>query len=226
MCGRFAFFSPAEAIRQAFGQGVPDGLQPRYNIAPSQSVHALCAGPRGNPEWRMLRWGLIPFWAKDRAIGNRLSNARAETLGAKPAFRTAFRRQRCLIAASGFYEWHAAAGQKTPWYISRADARPFVMAGIWDTWQDGATPVHTCSIITAPANAFMQSLHHRMPVLLDRSLWPTWFAAAAPRAELERLLLATQTVELQAWAVSRRVNSPANDAPDLVTAADYPAGGA
>ncbi|MEE4186160.1 MAG: SOS response-associated peptidase [Gammaproteobacteria bacterium] len=225
MCGRFAFFSPAEAIREAFGQAAPDALKPRYNIAPTQSVQALVANSSGTPEWRQFRWGLVPFWAKDRSIGNRLINARAETLGAKPAFRGAFRRQRCLVAASGFYEWHSEGGHKTPWYISRADERPFVMAGIWDTWQDDGTPLHTCSIITAPANEFMRSLHHRMPVLLDTVVWPTWFAADARRDALESLLLATQQVELQAWAVSRRVNSPANDAPDLVTAVGYPAGG-
>jgi len=226
MCGRFAFFSPAEAVAAAFGHGPPERLEPRYNIAPTQSVHALTAGADGTMGWQMLRWGLIPFWAKDRAIGNRLINARAETVGAKPAFRTAFRRRRCLIAASGFYEWHTQAGEKTPWFISRADDRPFVMAGIWDTWQDGATPLHTCSIITAPANEFMRSLHHRMPVLLDPSVWPTWFAADARREVVEGLLLETQRVELQAWPVSRRINSPANDSADLVAAASYPAGGA
>lgn len=219
MCGRFAFFSPAEAIQAAFGRRAPAEGTPRYNIAPTQNVQALVAGAGGEPAWRSLRWGLIPFWAKDRAIGSRLINARAETLGAKPAFRTAFRRRRCLIAASGYYEWHTRDGVKRPWFISRADEQPFAMAGVWDAWQEGPETLHSCSIITAPANDFVRTLHHRMPVLLTSTDWPLWFDPAARRPDLEERLLAVQTVELQAWAVSRRVNSPANDTPDLVAAA-------
>lgn len=217
MCGRFAFFSPAEALQQAFGVAPPAVFGPRYNIAPTQSVQALLV-PSANaaPEWRTLRWGLVPFWAKDKKMGSRLINARAETVGAKPAFRTAFRRQRCLIAATGFYEWHTTVGTKTPWYISRADEQPLAFAGIWDTWAGEEAPLHTCSILTAPANSFMSALHHRMPVLLEREQWSAWFDPQASRAALESLVLAPQTVELQAWAVSRMVNSPANDSPQLV----------
>jgi putative SOS response-associated peptidase YedK len=224
MCGRFAFFSPAAALQQAFGVGAPVGFSERYNIAPTQQVHALLVPPEQSsaaatavPEWRSLRWGLVPFWAKDKAMGNRMINARAETIATKPAFRGAFKRQRCVVAASGFYEWHTTAGTKTPWYISRADESPLALAGIWDTWNDATgQPLHTCSIITAPANSFMSALHHRMPVILERAQWAEWFAPLAQREDLELQLLAPQPVELQAWAVSRAVNSPANESPQLV----------
>ncbi len=227
MCGRFAFFSPADAIRAAFDTGIPrefavDGElapeQQRYNIAPTQQVLTIVADRDGNRLWRSLQWGLVPFWAKDPAIGNRMINARAETITEKPSYRQAFARRRCVVPATGFYEWRKDAdGSKTPWFIARTDGLPLALAGIWDRWDgDPEQPLFSCSIITTAANPFMRDLHERMPVILEPADLTGWLARAAQSAELQARVTAPVTAELQAWPVSRAVNSPANDAPRLV----------
>ena len=134
MCGRFAFYSPAEATAALFGASGSVDLQPRYNIAPTQMVAAV-RGDANERELVALRWGLVPFWAKDPAIGNRMINARAETVAEKPAFRAAYRRRRCLVLADGFYEWHTEGGIKIPYFISLASDEPFTFAGLWEHWQ-------------------------------------------------------------------------------------------
>lgn len=219
MCGRFAFFSPAEAITAAFGFDAPKVFTPRYNIAPTQDVMTVMRNADGELQWSLLHWGLVPFWAKDPSVGNRMINARAETIAEKPAYRTAFSRRRCLVPATGFYEWRKNDdGKKTPYYISRADDLPLAMAGIWDTWEKGDEPLHSFSIVTADANDFMRDLHHRMPVILERDAMQVWLDAEADKAALQELVLMPVVTELQAWPVSRRVNSPLNDEPDLVEA--------
>ena len=219
MCGRFAFFSPAEAITAAFGFDAPKVFAPRYNIAPTQDVVTVMRNADGELQWSLLHWGLVPFWARDPSIGNRMINARAETIAEKPAYRTAFSRHRCLVPASGFYEWRKDEdGKKTPYYISRADGLPLVMAGIWDTWEKGDEPLHSFSIVTTDANDFMRDLHHRMPVILERDAMQIWLDGAADKAALQDLVLTPVATELQAWSVSRRVNSPLNDEPGLVEA--------
>jgi len=225
MCGRFAFFSPAEAITAAFGSA-PQVFTPRYNIAPTQQVLTLVADDTGDPQWRSQHWGLVPFWAKDPAIGNRMINARVETVAEKPSYRQPFSRRHCLVPASGFYEWRKDDdGRKTPWFISRADDAPLAMAGIWDVWDKGSYqghegPLHSFSILTTAANDFMQDLHHRMPVILERDQHAAWLAADAPRDALLAMAQAPMETALQAWPVSRAVNSPANDEPRLVERAD------
>jgi putative SOS response-associated peptidase YedK len=129
MCGRFAFYSPSEATAALFGVRGALPVEARYNIAPSQYVAAIRYGADDSPELTMLRWGLVPFWAKDPSIGNRMINARAETVAEKPAFRAAYRHRRCLVLADGFYEWHREGSVKTPYYISGADGQPFAFAG-------------------------------------------------------------------------------------------------
>lgn len=223
MCGRFAFFSPAEAITAAFGLQVPQLFTPRYNIAPTQDAMTLLRNPDGNLQWSLLHWGLVPFWAKDPAIGSRMINARAETIADKPAYRTAFSRRRCLVPASGFYEWRKGAdGKKTPLFISREDGAPLAMAGIWDTWEKGAErgapPLHSFSLVTTAANEFMRDLHLRMPVLLEPDAMQLWLDPEAGRDTLLALARGPVVVPLQAWPVSRRVNSPLNDDPALVEA--------
>jgi putative SOS response-associated peptidase YedK len=216
MCGRFAFFSPVEAIAQAFGVAAPEWFEPRYNIAPTQNVVALLAGADAAPEWRSLRWGLVPFWAKDPAIGNRMINARAETITEKPSYRQPFKRRRCLIAADGFYEWKKTAAGKIPWYISLQSGAPLAFAAIWDSWEKGeGDALQSCSIITAPANQFMAELHHRMPVIIGRNTMSDWLAPDADSARLAARLMLPSRVKLQAWPVSRAVNSPLNDEPAL-----------
>lgn len=216
MCGRFAFFSPHEAIKAAFGAGLELQYQPRYNVAPSQPVTVLRAAESGELVVEQLRWGLVPFWAKDAAIGNRMINARAETIAEKPSYRQAFSRRRCIILADGFYEWRQEPAEKIPYFICRRDRQPFGMAGIWDEWTKGAEPLRSCSIITVPANEFMRDLHHRMPVLLERDTMGNWFDPHAVQEALLAHLLGPQRTELQAWPVSKRVNSPANDYAELL----------
>ena len=220
MCGRFAFFSPAEAIQKAFGVALPGAPHPSYNIAPTQNVWVIRHDDQGELIADTCRWGLVPFWAKDPAIGNRMINARAETVGEKPAYRQAFARRRCLGLASGFYEWHTDDTGKWPWFIRHASADVFGMAGLWEHWDGEGSPLQTCTIITAPANEFMSKLHHRMPVIMLAEQMQAWLAETSAKERLSELLLAPQPIELKAWKVSRRVNSPANDTPDLIAAAD------
>ena len=217
MCGRFAFFSPQEALQLAFGSVKNLQIEPRYNIAPSQDVIAITREGEQNRCADHYRWGLIPFWAKDPAIGNRMINARAETLMEKPSFRQAYSRRRCLIPATGFYEWQKQAQGKQPIFISREDQKPLAFAGLWDQWQspDGEK-FSTCTIITTGANDFMREMHHRMPVCLDREMHDLWLSADASRSDLDELVQGPQEVLLQAWPVSRRVNNPVNDTKDLV----------
>ena len=221
MCGRFAFYSPAEAVTRLFGAQPGEDLAPRFNIAPTQDAPVVRVDAEGAREFVPLRWGLIPFWAKDPKIGNRMINARAETVAEKPAFRQAFRKRRCLVLADGFYEWQKTPGGKTPWYISLGSGEPFAMAGLWESWRgDGADPVETCSIITTGPNELMVRLHNRMPAILLGEAVDRWLDAASAPAALTDLLAPIPASRLGAVPVSRRVNSPANDGPELIEPAE------
>jgi putative SOS response-associated peptidase YedK len=217
MCGRFAFYTSREAVLAVFGVGLPFEPEPRYNVAPSQLVAAIRAGDNG-PEGVRLRWGLVPFWAKDAAIGNRMINARAETLAEKPAFRNAWRKRRCLVLANGFYEWRGQGTGRTPFYIARPDGRPIAFAGLWERWEKGDAPLETCTIITTAANRLLRGIHDRMPVILPPEMLRAWLDAAAPLANLESLLRPAPEDLLDAREVGRAVNSPANEGPQLIAA--------
>ena len=221
MCGRFALYTPQEAVVRLFRLDDAAPLSPRYNIAPTQPVLAVRADEPAGREARMLRWGLVPFWAKDTGIGSRMINARGETIAEKPAFRQAFRRRRCLIPADGFYEWQKVPGGKQPWFISARDEVPLAFAGLWERWDNRGTedPVESCTIVTTAANATLAPLHDRMPVILGADAWDSWLAADTPSATLLDLLRPAANDLLAARPVSRRVNSPANDGPDLVSEA-------
>ena len=218
MCGRFALYTPQEAVVRLFGLNSAPDLLPRYNIAPTQSVLAIRADEQAGREAQTLRWGLVPFWAKDLAIGSRMINARGETVSEKPAFRQAFRRRRCLIPADGFYEWQKVPGGKQPWFISRRDDIPLAFAGLWERWDKRGTedPVETCTIVTTAANATLAPLHDRMPVILGPQDWDSWLGANTPPEALVDLLRPAADDLLGARPVSRRVNSPANDGPELL----------
>jgi putative SOS response-associated peptidase YedK len=165
----------------------------------------------------MLRWGLVPFWAKDRAIGNRMINARAETVAAKPAFRQACRRRRCLILADGFYEWQPADGGKVPWYIHSQSGDPFAMAGLWERWQpEGEEALQTFTILTREADPWMAAIHHRMPVIIDSDTVSRWLDPATGEQVLNSVCEAPTGVVLEATQVSRQVNNPANEGPELI----------
>ena len=216
MCGRFAFYSPSEATAALFGVSASMEVQPRYNIAPTQYIAAIRDGSDGR-ELAMLRWGLVPSWAKDPSIGNRMINARAETVAEKPSYRAAFRHRRCIVLADGFYEWRRESDAKAPYFISLASGEPFALAGLWENWNDKSSgeALQTTTLITTAANAFMQPLHHRMPLILQPDAATEWLAGSANLLEQA----ADQTPALQAWPVDRRVNNARNEGEELIDAA-------
>jgi putative SOS response-associated peptidase YedK len=214
MCGRFAFYSPSEATAALFGVNASLEVQPRYNIAPTQYIAAIRNNEDEERELTMLRWGLVPFWAKDPSIGNRMINARAETVAEKPSFRAAYRKRRCLVLADGFYEWHTEAGVKVPYFISLAEQQPFAFAGLWENWQskDSDESIQSAAVITTAANDFMLPLHHRMPVILESGTADRWL-----QGDDEIVSTATDnTPRLRAWPVDRRVNNARNESTDLI----------
>jgi putative SOS response-associated peptidase YedK len=214
MCGRFAFYSPAEATTALFGVRPTVAIEARYNIAPTQYVASIRDGEQGDRELVMLRWGLIPFWAKDPAIGNRMINARSDTVAEKPSYRNAYKKRRCLILANGFYEWRQEGAGKTPYYITTDDDSSFAFAGLWENWNDKSsdTSIQSTTILTAEANEFMASLHHRMPVILTPQTADRWLAGDNELIHK----LADVTPDLKAWPVATRVNNARNEGADLI----------
>jgi putative SOS response-associated peptidase YedK len=217
MCGRFAFYSPSEATAALFGVSGSIAVEPRYNIAPTQYIAAIRDSEEDGRELAMLRWGLVPFWAKDPSIGNRMINARAETVAEKPAYRAAYRRRRCLVLADGFYEWHKEGSGKTPYYISAANGAPFAFAGLWENWQskDSDETIQSATLITTAANDYLSSLHHRMPVILETGTADRWLAGDNELVEF----VVKHGPELRAWPVDRRVNNARNEGEELIEAA-------
>ncbi len=218
MCGRFSLTLSAEQIAARFGVSIPEGYRPRYNIAPTQEIIALVVDTQGR-RFETFRWGLIPRWAKDPKIGNKLINARAETLFEKPSFRDAARSRRCLIVADGFYEWRQTPqGKRAPVYVRLKSKEPFGFAGLWDVWRspEGQT-LKTCTIITTEPNELIRPIHDRMPVIVPRELEELWLDPS-PKApgELARVLRPYRAEELELFAVSSLVNSPANDGPECI----------
>lgn len=223
MCGRYAFFSPAEAVRRTFRLDDLPQLEPRYNVAPTQSVAAVRAAEEGGRAFAMLHWGLVPKWAKERAIGNRMINARSETLDEKPSFREAFRKRRCLVLADGWYEWQVAAGGKQPWFIRMKDAQPIAFAGLWERWKDPANGalLESCTIVTTDAAASIRKIHDRMPVVVAEADQDRWLDTAfSDTATLSGLLKPCDAEALEAWPVSRQVNAPKNQGPALIERED------
>ena len=214
MCGRYVLVSPAEVIAEYFGLSEVPVYPPRYNIAPTQHALVVRETPAGEREAAMLRWGLIPAWAKDPAIGGRMINARAEGLADKPAFRAAFRRRRCLVPADGFYEWSpVAGGRKQPYFIRFVSGAPLALAGLWEEWRSpGGDAVATFTIVTTAANEALHAIHDRMPVLVAPADHDEWLSSPNPSA-----LLAPWAAEpFEIRPVSTRVNSVQNDAPELL----------
>ncbi|HLT91319.1 MAG TPA: SOS response-associated peptidase [Woeseiaceae bacterium] len=214
MCGRFAFYSSSEAMAELFGAEPVASVEPRWNIAPTQEIAAVRQPEPGRRELVVLRWGLVPYWAKDPSIGNRLINARAETLATKPAYRDAYRKRRCLVLADGFYEWRAGPGGKTPWFVSLASGEPFAFAGLWERWRDRETGkrLETAVIVTTDAQGFVAELHDRMPVVLSREQGHRWLAGD----DAVLVEAAANPPALRAWPVDRRVNRAENEGPELI----------
>lgn len=219
MCGRLFQTSDPARIAALFGtSGAVPNYPPRHNGAPTQEIAAVRFNEAdGARHLDLLRWGLVPHWAKDPAIGNRLINARAEGIDAKPAFRDAFRRRRCLVPADGFYEWQRRDDGRQPFAIALADGGPMALAGLWENWRDPAGNwVRSFTIVTTVANRLLAPIHDRMPVILDPADWPDWLGetAAAPE-RLLGLLRPLPADRLEAWPVSRRVNNVRADEPGL-----------
>jgi len=219
MCGRYSITTPVEAMRGLFGFAGPGlNLQPRYNAAPTQVLPVVRRVADGDDrELVLLRWGLVPSWAKDIKIAARLINARAETVAEKPSYRTAFRRRRCLVPADGFYEWKkAGGGNKQPFRIRLPDGGPFAFAGLWERWQpEGGEAVESFTIVTTEAALGIRDIHARMPVILPPADYRPWLDPAATPDGLGALLRPYEAA-LEADPVSTAVNSVRNDTPDCL----------
>jgi putative SOS response-associated peptidase YedK len=222
MCGRYTLVTDPRDLADEFELPEVVEFPRRYNIAPSQNAPIVRRAEEGGARrLDLLRWGLVPHWAKDLKFGYRTINARAETVATQPAYRSAFRRRRCLVPASGFYEWQKSvkAGKevKQPYYVHRRDDRPMALAGLWDSWSgpDGAA-VETFTIVTTDANEMMSPLHNRMPVILGSEDYDAWLALDAGVDRLQSLLRPSPCEWLAATAVSREVNNPRNDGPGCV----------
>jgi len=207
-------------VAEAFGlPEVPD-LLPRFNIAPGQPVAVVRHKPQAEDrELAYLRWGLIPAWAEDPSIGDRLANARSETAATKPSFRRAFRSRRCLVIADGFFEWQRTNGRKQPYFVGLQNERPFGLAGLWERWEKGAEPVESCTILTTDANDLMQPIHERMPVIIPPGQYDLWLDPRCQDTEkLAKLLRSFPSEVMLAYPVSTLVNNPNNDVPKCIEA--------
>lgn len=214
MCGRYARFSALDRLLRPLGaQWEGPDLFPNYNTAPGQPVLAVRQRD-AHREAVLLRWGLIPTWAKDKAVGYRMINARAEGIADKPAFRQPFRHRRCLIPADGFYEWRQENGRKQPYYIHRTDGRPMVFAGLWSRWH-GSEIIESCAIITGRPNAVVAPIHDRMPIILEPADYAAWLESDNPLL-LQQLLQPLPAELLEAYPVGLAVNRPANGGSGLI----------
>ncbi|OLP17339.1 hypothetical protein BST81_16175 [Leptolyngbya sp. 'hensonii'] len=220
MCGRFTLSPSPEVLAEVFQLAAVPDLSPRYNIAPTQSIAAILQTESGR-YCKLLRWGLIPAWAKDPQMGARLINARSETVAEKPSFRSAFRQRRCLIPADGFYEWQRTKTGKQPFYFRMQDGSPFAFAGLWERWQGNGTTeaINTCTILTTEANSLLKPIHDRMPVILQPQDYATWLAPTTTQGNvLQSLLRPYEAALMTAFPVTSQVNYPGNDTPDCIQA--------
>jgi len=217
MCGRFVLIANPDVIQTAFDlTTMPASLSARYNIAPTQPVAVIT---NEHPdELTFYKWGLIPSWSKDMTAASKLINARSESAAEKPSFRSAFKRRRCIIPSDGYYEWQQRAGEKIPMFIHMKNRAVFGLAGLWEVWHspDGSE-VRTCTILTTDANDFMQTIHNRMPVILHKEDYPLWLSSdEEPTPVLQALMQPYSGDDLTAYAVSKMVNKPVNDSPELI----------
>ncbi len=223
MCGRFTLTVDPGQLQEAFPWvEFPEDISLRYNIAPSQPVAVVPNDGLNRVDF--FNWGLIPFWAKDPKIGNRMINARAETLAEKPSFRGSFKYKRCLVLADGFYEWRKEPGTKTktPMYLRMKNHKPFAFAGLWDNWHSSdGSEIRTCTIITTEPNTLVKEIHNRMPVILSQNVYSDWLQEGENDPSLLISFLQPYPAEeMEAYPVSRYVNSPQNDSPECIIPTD------
>ncbi len=216
MCGRFSLFDIL-GLEVRFKIYLPDYVMPRYNIAPSQEILAITRGEEDEHQARPFKWGLIPFWARTVAPSKKMINARAETVHKKPSFKESFKNKRCLIPADGFYEWKKGEKRKRPYRISLKGGELFAFAGLWEEWSssEGET-IRSCAIITTYANRLVETVHERMPVILERSVEEAWLAADTDTSTLQELLRPYPAQFMELYQVSDLVNSPQNDRAEII----------
>jgi putative SOS response-associated peptidase YedK len=227
MCGRYVSVSSPTILAERFGAETVrvEETEQNFNVTPRADVPVVAVSKTTSERTLdLVRWGLIPSWAKDMSIGDKLINARSDTVASKPAYKRAFAKRRCIIPADGFYEWQKREGEKKkqPWFIRRRDGEPLAFAGLWEIWHDpevgdDAPRIKTCTIITTDANDLMKPIHHRMPVVLDESDWERWLDPEFGDIEtLQKMLKPAPSEEFEAWEISTRVNAAANNGPELL----------
>ncbi len=216
MCGRYTLSTSGDELAQQFGISELSDWAPRFNIAPSQPVPVLtCTQSQTQVEY--MHWGLVPSWSKDKKLGSKMINARAETVSEKPAYRTAYRKRRCLVLADGYYEWVKQAGGKQPYYMRLRSDQPFAFAGLWEKWQSKDDSNYlSCSIITCASNGQLAPLHHRMPVIVEPTEYGNWLDDKTSIDSIAQLLKPLANGMLATIPVSTFVNSPAHEGPDCV----------
>ncbi len=227
MCGRYVSAAPVDDLAKYFSATTPEhALEANFNVAPTTEVYAVRAD-EGERSLAAMRWGLVPFWAKDLKIGSRMINARSETVADKPAFRRAFTKRRCLLPADGFYEWQKIQGQKAkqPFFIHRVDEEPLVFAGLYEFWHPkddegndipDADRIVSCTILTTAANKTMAPVHDRMPVMLAPGVWDDWLDPASDHDFVASLMVPAPESLLTMYPVSTAVNSVRNNASELI----------
>jgi putative SOS response-associated peptidase YedK len=222
MCGRFALAKGDRIDWAQFGVRRGPQLPPHWNLGPGRPIAVVRAGGEG-AEVAELKWGLVPSWAKDVTIANKLINARGETAHEKPSFRGAFKARRCLVPADGFFEWQAVPGakKKQPWFFRRPDDGVFALAGLWERWQPaGGDALETVCLITTDANALMRPIHDRMPVIIAPADYATWLSPTTPSETARGLVRGWDAASMVAHPVSTLVNTPAHDAPECIAPLD------
>lgn len=224
MCGRYALYGPTSRLKEQFGASIdemPPDYGPRYNAAPMQMLPVVRERPNGERVVHLLRWGLIPSWSKDESIATKLINARGETVAEKPSFRSAYKGRRCIVPASGFYEWKAITGGKQPYYIHSANDELFGFAGLWERWtKPDGEPLDTFTVVTTDANDVMKPLHDRMPVILLPEDYGLWLAKGTESELVRQLILPFPSSTLRIHPVSKTVGNVRNDGPELIVPVD------
>jgi putative SOS response-associated peptidase YedK len=218
MCGRFTRKKQFQILAEQLGLNNCPSFESRYNIAPSQRVACIRTNPESKErEFTELKWGLVPSWAKDASIGNQLINARCETVAGKPAFRKAYRHQRCLVLADGFYEWKREGKTKQPYYIRFKNGRTFAFGGLWERWEKQGLTLETCALITTVSNACVAPIHHRMPLILPEQSYASWLdLGLTDTGCLSELLLPCPADGMEAFCVSHMVNDPRHEDPRCI----------
>lgn len=218
MCGRYASSRGAAELASHFGAVAPEeGLAPSWNVAPTDPVTVVLER-NGQRSLQVVRWGLVPSWARDAKGAARLINARSESLASKPAFRSAYARRRCLVPADGYYEWQRVDGRTQPWFLSPRQAGPLAMAGLYEVWKEPAADrwLWTCTVITTAAADDTGQIHDRTPLLVPPDAWQSWLDPTVPEP-VHDLLRPAVIGELQAWPVGQAVGNVRNNTPELIT---------